>query len=89
MKINLAFLATKASAFTGLAITGIGSALSLVAQYAPVVLPLLSPKAAAALGHAVTTLGTIQLFLSGSVLPKINSIAAVGSLNPPTVPPKQ
>jgi hypothetical protein len=92
MSFNLSFLASKASAILGTVATYLGAGLALASQFAPTVLPVLSPKAQAIVGTVLVAVGHVQTVLTSSILPKVNAIAAVGSLNPPaaappTVPP--
>jgi hypothetical protein len=79
-------LASKVSGAVGASVSVLGVALSFASHYAPFVLPFLSPRGQAALGSAVTALGTAQAVLSSSVLPKVNAIAATASLKPPAPP---
>jgi hypothetical protein len=69
-------LATKASAYIGTAVTYIGAGLAIASQYAPFVLPLLSPKTQVTLGAALVAVGHFQTLLSSSVLPAVNSVAS-------------
>lgn len=75
-KLSLPFLATKTSAYLGLAVSFLGTALSYFSTYSPIVLPLLSPKAASTIGHVAAVVGTVQATISGSIIPRVNAIAA-------------
>ena len=86
-KLSLPFLATKTSAYLGLAVSFLGTALSYFSTYAPIVLPLLSPKAASTIGHVAAAVGTVQAAISGSIIPRVNAIAAFTNPIVPSAPP--
>jgi hypothetical protein len=84
--MNLKFLATKASSYIGITISYLGVILATAAQFAPFVLPALSPKAQTLVGVTLAAAGHLQTFLSASVLPQVNTIASAESFTGSVAP---